>query len=510
MNGLRDYGTAAWLGGDPACDHKQGSARQDGGRVQVDGFNGSARPDSDKGAMNYRDRCGKCGATRADKQIGLEATPEAYVAVMVDVFREVRRVLRRDGTLWLNLGDSYATNRNDNDWMGSGASARKGAFIPAGLKAKDMIGIPWRVAFALQADGWVLRQEIIWQKPNPMPESVTDRCTKAHEQIFLFAKAQWIGPEPGRFAHISDEDARWLALCIDTEGCIVVKRTKQNDGGADAFAPQVSFGGTNRPLMERFRQIVGHGNLAEREGQNAPMIYWQAGNNIAADFLRRIYPFLIVKQRQARIGIHVDTLTYYRGGKKPARKQRTEAENDALMSLWARGKECNQFGTPDLSDVPEPEFGRWGSCARYHYDAAAIAEPFSAPPKTPGGFAPEKAIGPMARSNGHSQWEKRRTKKDSYPNDTRNKRSVWEVATAPFKEAHFATFPPALIEPCILAGCPKGGTVLDPFGGAGTTGLVADRLQRSAILIELNPAYLELAADRNHRRCTAVCLGNDP
>ena len=197
-----------------------------------------------------------------DEQIGLEETPEAFVESLVNVFREVKRVLADDGTLWLNLGDSYGD--------------------------KNLIGIPWRVALALQADGWYLRQDIIWSKPNPMPESVTDRCTKAHEYIFLLSKSP-----------------------------------------------------------------------------------------------------------------------------------------------------------------------------KYFYDADAVRE------------------------------------KGSHE-DGRNKRSVWEVNTKPYSGAHFATFPPDLIKPCIMAGCPAGGTVLDPFGGSGTTGMVALELGRSAELIELNPSYVEIIEERTN------------
>lgn len=494
-------------------------------------------------------------------QIGLEPTPDAYVATLVDVFREVRRVLKPDGVVWINLGDSYAQSGMGGDPAESAfrkqatnvGSLIQGRHACNGSKPKDLLGIPWRVAFALQADGWVLRQEIIWAKPNPMPESVTDRCTKAHEQLFLFSKAKWSGPLPCRFADISDDDARWIALCIDTEGCIVVKRVKQTDGGADAFGPQVTFGGTNRALVERFRQIVGHGNIATRSGKNAPMFYWQIGNNLARDLLHRIYPFLIVKQRQARIAIYVDDLVYYRGGKLPSRKQRTAAENNRLLSLWARNKQCNQFGDPDLSDVPEPIYGRWSDCERYYYDQQAIREE------------------PTGRTDPITSFGTPKERQDNGRSYAlagmigRNKRSVWEIATQPYSEAHFATFPPALIEPCILAGtsekgcCSKCGApwvrqlerinqsasiagpktqakqkqglvtafsgyadgstapllrtigwapscrcdagvvpavVLDPFGGAGTTGLVADRLQRNAILIELNPTYAELARKR--------------
>jgi DNA modification methylase len=256
-------------------------------------------------------------------QIGLEATPDAFVSKLVEVFREVRRVLRKDGTCWLNLGDSYAGGGGHSPNAPSsktsksglyGEALKSGGIKPLGIvKAKDLIGIPWRVAFALQADGWWLRQDIIWSKPNPMPESVTDRCTKAHEYLFLLTKAE---------RYFYDADA-----------------------------------------------------IGEPHGSN-----W------------------------------IDT-------RKPYEIKGNSDRND-------------------------------------------------------GGQPPQSS----------REW--------------RNKRSVWEVTTQPFPEAHFATFPPALIEPCIKAGCPEGGTVLDPFGGSGTTGLVADRLKRNAILIELNPEYAAMAQRR--------------
>jgi len=254
-----------------------------------------------------------------DEQIGLEETPEAFVDSLVKVFREVKRVLADDGTLWLNLGDSYAMSGlpggNPDKHGGELRSRAKKRNVPKGLKAKDLIGIPWRVAFALQQDGWYLRQDIIWSKPNPMPESVTDRCTKAHEYIFLLSK-------------------------------------------------------------------------------------------------------------------------------KP----------------------------------------------KYFYDAEAVKEICVEP------------VREREKNNGESSVE---TKLRGHSGmcgtgETRNKRSVWEVTTKPYSGAHFATFPPDLIKPCILAGCPAGGTVLDPFGGSGTTGMVALELGRSAELIELNPDYVDIIEGRTN------------
>ena len=192
--GLRDYGTGKWEGGDPSCSHKRDSKHSDKTSTGQKNLEGAI------GDGIYKTQCLRCGAIRVDNQLGLEPTFDAYVEDMVGVFREVRRILRDDGTLWLNLGDSYAGS-NGNGWKQSIATtnasnaggdnedfrARIGR-DDGYLKPKDLVGIPWRVALALQQDGWFLRQDIIWHKPNPMPESVTDRCTKAHEYIFLLTK----------------------------------------------------------------------------------------------------------------------------------------------------------------------------------------------------------------------------------------------------------------------------------------------------------------------------------
>ena len=184
--GLRDYGTGIWSGGDPTCSHKRDSKYSD------KTITGHADKDLTVGDAIYKSVCPRCGAIRADEQLGLEETPQKYVENMVEVFACVWDILADDGTVWLNLGDSYS---------GSGKGPSKSLngdhhhmehihskIIPNGLKQKDLIGIPWRVAFALQSFGWYLRQDIIWHKPNPMPESVRDRCTKAHEYIFLLSK----------------------------------------------------------------------------------------------------------------------------------------------------------------------------------------------------------------------------------------------------------------------------------------------------------------------------------
>ena len=309
-----------------------------------------------------------------DGQIGLEATPEAFVAKMVEVFREVRRLLRDDGTLWLNLGDSYASSgatdsRESNRTSTPGAgviprSAKRSAPTPLGLKQKDLIGIPWRVAFALQADGWYLRQDIIWSKPNPMPESVRDRCTKAHEYLFLLSKSP-------RY-HFDAEAIKEPAAASS------VARLAQNveaQKGSDRVP-----GKTNGPM----KAVRSAANSFKREGS---------------------------KREQAIPGQAVGT----------HRPDREESDYDI---------------------------------------------------------------------------------------DMRNKRSVWNVATKPFREAHFATFPEELIEPCILAGARAGDLVLDPFMGAGTTAVVADRLGRRFVGAELNPAYAAIAEKRLRDGQPGLALGD--
>ena len=524
-------------------------------------------------------------------QLGLEPTPEAYVANMVAVFREVRRVLRKDGTCWVNMGDGYSqasTHGGDNKAGPLDSKASLKAFkglnrvFSDGLKPKDLIGMPWRLAFALQADGWVLRSEIVWSKPNPMPESVTDRPTKSHEQVFLFSKAKRIGPDPTPFDDISDSDARWLAALIDTEGSIVIRREEPKGTDYGGHAAQVSIGNTSRVLLDEVARIAGSGNVLERPGQNAPMWYWQASNKVALGLLRRMYPFLIVKQRQARCAIALEEGKRYPGGHAPLPK----AEVNRRERIWQAVKSLNHFGAPDLTGIPEPIFGRWTS-QPYYYDADAVREA-PADYKRKGGSAEWTADSGHTNGVGSSSFHQ-------MSEAGRNLRSVWTIATEPYPGAHFATFPQKLVEPCIKAGtsergvCPECGapwvrevertstyatshdwrdrwppttaghntvqhggitttattvgwrpscvhdadalahkegwtpgtpmadgrwpemdvlrsematvpaTVLDPFAGSGTTGLVANRLGRRAILIDLSADYIDQAMLRNQQ-----------
>jgi DNA modification methylase len=232
--GLRDYGTGLWDGGDPDCDHKGAPLISDkSGLAGYTSENIKLRTFS----VPQGDVCGKCGARRQDQQLGLEPTPDQYVARIVEVFREVRRVLRSDGTCWVNLGDSYAASRTyqvrDNKHTDVGNDMA--ASVPPGLKPKDLVGIPWRVAFALQADGWYLRSEITWCKPNCMPESVTDRPTKATEKVFLLTKAPryYYDAEAIRTEH--QRDGRAITEVIGRDGSLQHRNGERWPGtGANA------------------------------------------------------------------------------------------------------------------------------------------------------------------------------------------------------------------------------------------------------------------------------------
>ena len=339
--GLRDYGIAPLVwGGDPACEHVWGEVERTPWANAVPGPNGVVK-NTVAGHWKPKEHGQWCRCSAWRGSLGLEPTPEFYVDHLVAVFREVRRVLRDDGTLWLNLGDSYNAY-NGNAGPSSGFSAGSAAdterphlasghgLRTKGLKPKDLVGIPWRVAFALQADGWYLRSDIIWAKPNPMPESVTDRPTRAHEYLFLLSKS--------------------ATYFYDRE----------------AISEPAVWGQPNSP--ESIKSPYGQG------------------------FTRR----------------------------------------------------SNNFNRLSHAE---------GSDERY--------------------VATE-----------HSR---------------RNRRSVWTIATEPYPEAHFATFPTDLVKPCVLAGSRVGDLVLDPFAGSGTVVLVAKDLGRHAIGVDLKPDYCQLAMKRTRQ-----------
>lgn len=330
-------------------------------------------------------------------QLGSEKSPELFVAAMVQIFREVFRVLKDEGTLWLNIGDSYAAGpKQRTPAQACRKSSLKGSVdgqiackdqlnkITGGLKAKDLVGIPWMLAFALRSEGWYLRQDIIWHKPNPMPESVTDRCTKSHEYIFLFSKSN---------KYYFDQ----FSIATDYKDKTLTTFGIESKGHGD---------GSGLIASENWARDV---KVRKPKDWGKTLSAWQTGP-----------------------GSHSTTNHNSDKGRKEERKRRFD-DSDKIG--------LNGNGLHNHSG---------------NYDAN------------------RKIIG----------------------TGKANKRSVWSVSSVPFKEAHFATFPEDLIVDCIKAGCPQDGIVLDPFMGAGTTALVARKLNRNFIGIELNPNYIKIANKR--------------
>ena len=315
-------------------------------------------------------------------QIGLEDTPEQFIQRLVDVFREVRRVLKNDGTLWVNIGDSYAGS-GKGAWQNK--EVQKEVYVPdsnspqckmqkvwCGIKPKDLIGIPWMLAFALRADGWYLRQDIIWHKPNPMPESVRDRCTKSHEYIFLLSKSPKY--------YFDYEAIQEESISSDTRPSALIRARERDYQTKDALFPEA--------------------------------------------YLKPKHPIGGVKR-----------------GEQGDEHYRTASGNE------------------------------WIPTVRHNNIAEKGRHPNSFTLIRAEGMADEVYL-------------------------VRNKRDVWKVATKPYSGAHFATYPEDLILPCILAGTKQGDVVLDPFNGAGTTGVVCAKTGREYIGIELNPKYIKILEER--------------
>jgi DNA modification methylase len=393
-----------------------------------DAFRNSNRYRDHEADKKYGDNCGKCGAKRIDSQLGLEKTPEEYVAKMVEIFREVRRVLRKDGTCWVNLGDSYATRLggdgwDDYEWKTGGKVAPAEGTVSSikrtrediGLKPKDLVGVPWRVAFALQADGWYLRSDIIWSKPNPMPESVTDRPTKAHEYLFLLTKSP-------RYFY---------------------------DAEAIKEASQASEESLERAAYGRYELSNGK---AKRNYRTGKPDYLQASGND------------------------------YGGGSRNKRSVWTVATAPYPEAHFATYppdliKPCIMAGTSAK-----------GCCARCGAPWERIVERGNL-------IADRKSVEiwkPIKRDDSHSAWSRPGGKVETVaPNcHYENKTLGWRMG------CHCHAMNSTTTDNKLYCGAPVPCTVLDPFAGSGTTGAVALELGRKAILIELNPKYVELIRQR--------------
>ena len=429
-------------------------------------------------------------------QIGLEPTLAEYIANMVAVFREVRRVLRDDGTLWLNIGDSYAAARGGthqpaetlaggkNGYMPDGKRVNRGrgdTYNPTrdaakhGLKHKDLMMVPARLAIALQEPYYV-----------------------------------------GKIKRI--DDRVWLAAMVDAEGGMYIHKRKAGQHAGDGYlrqtdnySPGLEVCNTHKAIVDRCAEITGVGSISvHTEGRRQPLYRWHVRSQQCRDLTREIYPYLIGKQHQARLIIGCPTT-----GKDAA------AAHEALKLLHRGSEVIVDFRIPESlydpgwflrSDIvwakpnpmPESVTDRPTSAhehiflltrsRRYYYDADAIGER-------------SVTVGDTRHLRTDNTQEFGRGGDDSRmrtgnpTGEFRNARNVWSIATMPYKEAHFATFPPELPRRCILAGSREGDTVLDPFLGSGTTLLVADRLGREGIGIELNPTYAAMARRRIEADC---------
>lgn len=390
--GLRDYGTGSWEGGDPDCQHNVGTQIRQTKNIGS-GHEGNYPTGQRPGVDAYT--CKKCGATRVDHQIGLEQTPEDYVADMVDVFRELHRVLRDDGVCWLNIGDSYAPDhaqsRSSTDHLNRSMNAGLHSFIPGsratelrgtppGLKPKDLVGIPWMVAFALRADGWWLRSDTIWAKPDPMPESVTDRPTRSHEYLFLLTKSR---------SYFYDHDAIREEYAPDN------RKKRVHDHSVDGSH-------SNHAGMKDGKPRWAH------SGRNKRSV-WFVPTSSYEDAHFAVFPPKLIE---------------------PCIKAGTSEKGC-----------CRVCGAPWVRVVervsPEPE-----------------------------------------REGGDGNWHKQQYGRAGGFYDATSVTTDW-VPSCPRTCPGFGREP---------VGC----VVLDPFGGSGTTGRVSRSLGRRAVLIDLNPEYAEL------------------
>lgn len=676
--GLRDYGTGEWVDGDPDCDHRAvGERRQipHGDGRQNDSYADERHTIPGAGAL-YRTTCKKCGARRIDQQIGLEGTPEEWVDRMVEVFGEVRRVLRKDGTLWLNVGDCYASggrggNPGNTSTLGGSRDNQEQSMVqrsiapPAGLKPKDLIGLPWLLAFALRADGWWLRSDIIWclsggakvyaqTQKGEMPMTIKDLVRLDPATVKLWNGEKWTqclgwneSPRPNESIEIelrsgekigctprhawstqrgnvwADElvpgdvirrcrlpepsnphspvligqDVAWfLGIYLaegsrDDRGRIQIASHIDEAGQRiDSIRPiSEAFGGTARgytvkgdaavivvncpPLAAIVDQYI-RGRSAKTKGikvrawkhsdawLSALLAGYLAGdgsdrgggrwrlgftrNDSLADDLRTIAARLghTLTLKIATTEGFGQTWPIYRGEICLTRSgHHNEKDRGEIVKIGtSRDRKFWHIGVEDephlfalasgllthnskSNPMPESVTDRptksheylflLTKAERYHYDADAIKTPGKAPTKMPDGWAthagghgsfhkdgrekgqpverkhqnPEETGGAGRGFKGHTG--NRRPDGTVYGDGYANARTVWTIPTQPMPQAHFATFPEKLVEPCILAGCPPGGTVLDPFCGSGTTGVVAVRHERHFVGIDLNREYLD-------------------
>jgi DNA modification methylase len=539
---------ASWEGGDPDCDHRhetehqrQGSTSQRSGRSNVD----------EQRNENFRDVCGRCGAHRVDQQLGLEATPDEYVARMVEIFREVRRVLRPDGTLWLNLGDSYASNGTKKSG-GNASEAREtgihGSFKvntsalrnrtyagvpnrrPDGLKPKDLCMIPARVAIALQDDGWWLRSDIIWAKPNPMPESVTDRPTKSHEYLFLLSKGpRYFFDQESVREQYADPDREWWNEPI-SEGTLTDERRPRPKGGWGDGGVVSSRPGRG-PDGRKVTSVAGaDGSLQHRDGERWPN---RAGRNIRSvwEIPTQSYSdahFAVFPEELPRRCIAAGTSEH---GCCPECGVPWERETETTRMVVASSAKADArreqglrttIGGTMLESPTSTTVGWRPGCDCGGVDFSPILTPLGEiagedPTMTTGRKGLDRPRGDGDGTRPITRYEQAQYAAQLNASPAR---PAMEAAAGATAFAHYIRtdasgarpVPPDLLEEWIANGwlerveipdveqiatvpC----TVLDPFMGSGTTALVARKMGRRSVGIELNREYADLVAKRTRQ-----------
>ena len=539
--GLRDYGTGKWVGGDPNCPHYRTNKITEG---TATGHKGMAEKGHAVGDAIYKHVCPLCGAVRVDEQIGLEESPEEYISKLTEVFMEVHRVLKPEGTLWLNIGDSYngykgnaKSAHNDSSYIGGAGNnvhpTREGGYglECKNIKPKDLIGIPWAIANALRG---------------PFYHGIIKK----------------------------EADRRWLAAIIDGEGSISGTIHERKDGDGIRSSVYICVTNTNTELLDECERIYpfgrnlihqknGTGHLGKRD-----VFRWNVfGAKEKKELLQEIYPFLIAKKKQALLAYNFFLFqeTSKIDGHSERKDEVNEKRNDLIKlisqlnngqdviipnwceepkSLYTQGYYLRQdiiWHKPN--PMPESVKDRCtksheyifllSKCEKYYYDYEAIMEPVSDQQRLNYQSGSRK-FGINADRNDNDLGERskdwkpkmrygsgkkvERTHEQGYAEAAghrdnsggfdseirtkdgefvRNKRDVWSVNVKPDSIAHFATYPEELIKPCILAGCPTGGLVLDPFMGSGTTAMAARKMNRHFVGFELNPDYCKIIAKKS-------------
>ena len=510
--GLRDYGTATWEGGDAACEHRvRNDARVEsstlgGGKLTV----GHQRE-------GFSSECPRCGAMRVDQQIGLEENYQQYIAKLVAVFSEVRRVLRADGTLWINVGDSYS---NDTKWGGtsggknytSSAGGHQGQRVrrgkdcdpkrgraaegqpmqqhPSGLKPKDLMMIPHRLAIAMQENGWYVRMDNVWAKPNPMPESVTDRCTKSHEYVFLMSKSERYYYDQSA---IKEPSGGWNGSKFTSPQDIA---TKPNLG----MGPRNDSGNRNK------RSVWTIPTQPHIEAETYRRVRVRVG--AACDGSQRItspgcpvHGDLPVHTSSALCGEHEADSQIH--NEHTSNDLGLAPLNDYELSETRRAPDSSQRSS-DSSPLSvsraatdrSTEKNRTVHAPETKSSDIPCAQILDGIERTPGERGSSGSIADTAESNRPEDASldvKEKNPSVRTPHDIAGICTCEHYIMKTDKIDHYAAYPEELVKICLLAGSREGDIILDPFTGRGTTGVVAERFGRQFIGIELSPVYASMA-----------------